>query len=97
MTATLDVSATTSTAVCREIGCTYRQLQYWVSKGWIPGMRFHGPGNKPGYNEPGWTQAQIEAARHIKFNLDLARALRADPTIDAEEHLLRLLYPKVSP
>jgi DNA-binding transcriptional MerR regulator len=97
VTATLGVAEETSIEVCREIGCTYRQLQYWVSKGWIPGMRFHGPGNKPGYNEPGWTRAQVGAARHVKFNLDLARALLADPTTGASEHRRRLGDPKASP
>ena len=61
---------------------TYRQLNHWVDRGWIPGLSTvqhggFGQGRGHGWR---WTLEQVAAARVIRDHLDQARALLADPT-----------------
>ena len=48
--------------VARMVGCSFRQLDYWVRAGWIPGLGSPGPG----YGYPRrWTQEMVETARWL--------------------------------
>jgi hypothetical protein len=58
---------------------TYRQLHYWVTKGWIPGLSPMGSGNSPD-RVWRWTLEQVGVARRIRDHLNQVRTLRADPT-----------------
>ena len=62
---------TWSTAeVAEKVGLTYRQLDYWVTKGLIPGMGKQGSGNPRR-----WTLDQLKAAGELKTELDRAKAI----------------------
>lgn len=62
---------------------SYRQLNYWVEQGWVPGLavvRNGGLGSGKGAHRWRWTPGQVAAARVVRDHLDQARALLADPT-----------------
>lgn len=44
------------------LGVTYRQLDYWVRAGLIPGMSERGPGSG---GRRQWTPDQVDAARRV--------------------------------
>ncbi len=56
------------------VGASYRQIHYWVSQGWIPGLHPTGPGHPWR-----WTPEHVKAARDIKGRQDAIRLLRPRP------------------
>jgi hypothetical protein len=54
---------------------SYRQLHFWVTKGWIPGLVPNGSGS-----HLRWTAEQVHTAQQIKARLAVARTIQADPT-----------------
>jgi hypothetical protein len=64
-----------SKEVATQLGVSYRQLHFWVTKGWIPGLVPNGSGS-----QLRWTVEQVGTAQQIKARLAVARAIQADPT-----------------
>jgi DNA-binding transcriptional MerR regulator len=64
-----------SREVATQLAVSYRQLHFWVTKGWIPGLVPNGSGV-----QLRWTAEQVQTAQQIKARLAVARAIQADPT-----------------
>lgn len=64
-----------SKEVATQLAVSYRQLHFWVTKGWIPGLVPNGSGS-----QLRWTAEQVHTAQQIKARLAVARAIQADPT-----------------
>jgi hypothetical protein len=75
-TSTAEPAATLSSKeVATQLAVSYRQLHFWVTKGWIPGLVPNGSGS-----QLRWTTEQVQTAQQIKARLAVARAIQADPT-----------------
>lgn len=61
-----------SREACRFAGVTYRQADYWIRKGLIPGMSRHGPGSGQARR---WTAEQVLALYRIADKLDQAQEI----------------------
>jgi hypothetical protein len=64
-----------TSAVCEELAITYRQAQYWVTRGWIPGLTPRGSGNG---RQLYWSPEQVEVARRIRDHGRQLEALKAN-------------------
>jgi hypothetical protein len=88
MTTATHPATYSSAEVCRSIGLTYRQLDYWCRHGWLKPEPQSRGNAKPGYG-PGWDrrwpQAELDTARmmarlvHLGITAQQAAKVARDP------------------